>query len=241
MLAHHQYQAARTWRNQAFVNAYERLAETDDYKKNENNLRLIQVCVVTVSAAATGIVNAFAHVQRIGWPLAIMLAILVTGFVEKFYFTLRHGLTTTYKAGKQRLYAMICYRAIQATMILNAALLCAYIVGFSVPPWLMFWNHWSIACHFALALIGVAAVRDADAVVENRMLELKAETARQDIITARKTSAIGNPIVLIFAKLRGFVDAVSLAVRLLFRGGGFARDYIRQIDAIAETQYQYLN
>src|SRR5262245_39725899 len=81
--------------------------------------------------------------------------------------------------------------------------------------WLMFWNHWSIACHFALALIGVAAVRDADAVVENRMLELKASTARQDIITARKTSAIGNPLVLIFAKLRGFVDAISLAVRLL--------------------------
>jgi hypothetical protein len=29
------------------------------------------------------------------------------------------------------------------------------------------------------------------------MLELKAETARQDIITARKTSAIGNPLVLL--------------------------------------------
>src|SRR5262245_30007766 len=170
MLAHHQYQAARNRLNNAFDNAYERLAETDDYKKNENNLRLIQVCVVTVSAAATGIVNAFAHVQRIGWPLAIVLAILVTGFVEKFYFTLRHGLTTTYKAGKQRIYASLCYRAIQVTMVLNAALLTAYIVGFSVPPWLMFWNHWSIACHFALALIGVAAVRDADAVVENRML-----------------------------------------------------------------------
>ena len=240
-LAHHQYLHARDRLNSAMDNVYERLATTDDYKRNNNNLRLIQICVVTVSAGATGVVNAFAHVQRIGWGLAVVLAILVTGFVEKFYFTLRHGLTTTYKAGKQRLYASICYRAIQLTMVLNAALLTAYIVGFEVPPLLMFWNHWSIACHFALALIGVAAVRDADAVVENRMLELKAETARQDIITARKTRAIGNPIVLIFAKLRGFLNAVSLAVRLLFRGGGFAKDYLHRIDAIAETQYQHLN
>jgi hypothetical protein len=126
-------------------------------------------------------------------------------------------------------------------MVLNAALLCAWIVGVEIPPWLMFWNHWSIACHFALALIGVAAVRDADAVVENRMLELKAETARQDIITARKTSAIGNPLVLLFAKLRGFIDAISLAVRLLFRGGGFAKDYVNQIETIAQTQYSHLN
>jgi hypothetical protein len=87
----------------------------------------------------------------------------------------------------------------------------------------------------------VAAVRDADAAVENRMLELKAETARQDIITARKTSAIGNPLVLIFAKLRGLVDAVSLAFRLLFRGDGFAREYVEQIDTIARTQYAHLD
>jgi hypothetical protein len=86
-----------------------------------------------------------------------------------------------------------------------------------------------------------AAVRDADAVVENRMLELKAETARQDIITARKTSAIGNPLVLIFAKLRGFMEAISLAVRLLFRGGGFAREYVEQIDTIARTQHAHLD
>jgi hypothetical protein len=38
---------------------------------------------------------------------------------------------------------------------------------------------------------------------ENRMLELKAEPARHDLITARKTTAIGSPLVLIFAKLRG--------------------------------------
>src|SRR5262249_56209906 len=100
---------------------------------------------------------------------------------------------------------------------------------------------WSMGWRVGVAWMGGAGVGEGDAVVENRMLELKAETARQDIITARKTSAIGNPLVLIFAKLRGFVDAISLAVRLLFRGGGFAKDYIHQIDAIAETQYQHLN
>jgi hypothetical protein len=44
-----------------------------------------------------------------------------------------------------------------------------------------------------------------------------------------------------FAKLRGFVDAISLAVRLLFRGGSFAREYVEQIDTIARTQYAHLD
>jgi hypothetical protein len=241
MLAHHQYQAARDRIIGAADNAYQRLAETDDYKRNENNLKLIQICVVTVSAVATGFVNAFAHLERLGWLWASLLALLVTGFVEKFYFTLRHGLTTTYKSGKQRLFAWAWYRILQATMVLNATLLCAYIVGFEPPPWLLFYNHYSIAVHFCAALIGVSAVRDSDAVVENRMLELKAETARQDLITARKTAAIGSPLVLVFAKLRGFFDSVSLSFRLLFRGGGFARDYAEQIEVIARTQYGHLD
>jgi len=123
MLAHHQYQAARNRLVGAADNAYERLATTDDYKKNENDLTLIQWCVVTVPAIATGFVNAFAHVERLGWALASLLALLVVAFVEKFYFTLRHGLTTTYKSGKQRLYAAVWYRILQATMVLNATLL----------------------------------------------------------------------------------------------------------------------
>lgn len=44
---------------------------------------------------------------------------LLTGFVERFYFTLRHGLTTLYSAYKQRLAAQLCYRTIQVTMILS--------------------------------------------------------------------------------------------------------------------------
>jgi hypothetical protein len=241
MLAHHQYQAARSRLNSALDNAYERLANTSDYQKNENNLKLIQVCVVTISAIATGFVNSLAHVERLGWPVAIGLALLVTGFVEKFYFTLRHGLTTVYKNGKQRLYASIWYRLLQATMVLNATLLGLWIVGIEPPAWLLFYNHYSIGIHFAAALIGVSAVRDSDAVIENRMLELKAETARQDLITARKTAAIGNPLVLIFAKLRGFFDAVSLSFRLLFQGGGFAKSYVEQIETIAKTQYAHLD
>jgi hypothetical protein len=241
MLAHHRYQAARDRVIGAIDNAYDRLAATDDYKRNANNLKVIQVCVVTVSAAATGIVNSIAHVSRLGWPLAILLAAAVTGFVEGFYFVLRHGLTAVYKSGKQRLYAMICYRAIQATMILNLALLCSYIVGFSVPPWLNLWNHWSIVCHFTLALIGVSLVRDSDSVVANRMLELKAETARQDLITSRRAAAIGSPVVLVFANLRGFFDSISIAFRLLFRGGGFAKSYIEQVETIAKTQYSHLD
>jgi hypothetical protein len=116
-----------------------------------------------------------------------------------------------------------------------------WIVGFEPPPWLLFYNHYSIAIHFAAALIGVSAVRDSDAVVENRMLELKAETARQDLVTARKTAAIGSPLVLVFAKLRGFLDSISLSFRLLFRGGGFARGYVDQIETIAKTQYAHLD
>jgi hypothetical protein len=44
---------------------------------------------------------------------ASLLAILITGFVEKFYFALRHGLTTIYKSRKQRFFASLCCRVIR--------------------------------------------------------------------------------------------------------------------------------
>lgn len=223
------------------TNAYEQIASGDDYKKNDNHLRIIQAAVVTVSAAATGFVNAFAHVERLGWPLAILLALLIVAFVERFYFVLRHGLTTVYQAGKQRFYATLCYRAIQITMVLNACLLTAWIVGIEPPPALLWWNHWSIAAHFALALIGVQAVRDSDAVIENRMLELKAATARQDIITLRKAAAIGSPLALIAARLRGYIDAAVLSFRLLFSGGNFAKTFVDQINQVAAEQYGHID
>jgi hypothetical protein len=196
-------------------NAYERIAGSDDYRRNDNNLRLIQICVVTLSAFATGYVNAFAHQKRLGWVGAGVLALLIMGFVEKFYFTLRHGLVTTYKSGRQRLVATFCYRTIQATMILNAAVLCAWVAGVAMPGFLTLWNHWSITVHFALALLGVSAVRDADAVVEHRMRELKAKAAPQDILTIRKAAAAGNPLVFLAARLRGMLDGVALASKLL--------------------------
>ena len=64
---------------------------------------------------------------------------------------------------------------------------------------------------------------------------MKAATAAQDIITAQRTSAIGNPLVLITAWVRSFFDAVGLALRLLFRRGNFAKEYLSQIDAITPT------
>ena len=213
-------------------NAYQQIAGGTDYKKNVRDLRVIQWAVVTISAIATGFTNGFAHRDRIGDEASFGLAILIVLFVERFYFVLRHGLTSVYQAGKQRFYALLCYRGIQCTMILNGAILTAYIVGLEVPAWLQLWNHWSIAFHFALALVGVQAVRDSDSVVENHILELKGATAAQDIITAQRTAAVGNPIVLIFAKVRGFFDAIGLALRLLFRSGSFAKEYLEQIDAI---------
>src|SRR6266511_4777221 len=223
------------------ANAYERLAGTNDYTKNERRLKLIQICTVTLSAAATGYVNAFAHAQRLGVPLSFVLAVLVTGFVEGFFFTLRHGLTTTYKSGSQRLYAQIWYRVLQATMVLNVTLLGLWIFGLEPPEWLLFYNHYSIAIHFCAALIGVSMIRDADAVVRNRILELRAETGRQDLITARKSAAIGSSLALIAAKTRGFLDAVSLSLRILFSRSGFAREYMRQINDVAKDQYAYLD
>jgi hypothetical protein len=53
------------------------------------------------------------------------------------------------------------------------------------------------------------------AVATHRRLELKAEAARQDLITLRKATMLGNPLVLFAAKLRGFLDGMRLARELL--------------------------
>ncbi len=196
-------------------NIYDRIAGSDDYERNQSSLRLIQVCVITISACATGFVNAFAHRERLGWVGASVLAILIMGFVEKFYFALRHGLTTIYKSRKQRFFASLCCRVIQITMILNAGILCAWVSGSTLPGPLRLWNQFSIAIHFSLALIGVSAVRNADAVVEDRIRKLKAEAVQEDILTTRRAAINDNPLVLTAARIRGFLDGVSLAVNLL--------------------------
>jgi hypothetical protein len=139
------------------------------------------------------------------------------------------------------MYAAFWYNVLKATMVLNVAILGLWIIGIEAPPWLLLYNHYVLAVHFAAALFGVSMVRDADPVVRNRILELRAETARQDLITARRVSAIGSPLVLIFAKLRGILDSLSIACRVMFRGGGFAKSYVEQIDVISKTQYAHLD
>lgn len=212
-----------------FKNAYERIAGSDDYARNQSSLRLIQICVITVSACATGFVNAFAHRERLGWVGASILAILITGYVEKFYFALRHGLTTIYRTRKQRFLAGLCYKVIQLTMILNAGILCVWVTGSALPESLRLYNQFSIAVHFSLALIGVSAVRDADAVVEDRIRKLKAEAMQEDILTIRSAAVTDNPIVLVSAKLRGFLDGVSLAIHLLRDKPDLSAHNVKQI------------
>ena len=206
------------------TNVYHRIAGDDHYRRNQGRLGLIQFCVITLSASATGIVNAFAHVDRMGYVGAIALALLIMSFVEVFYFTLRHGLATVYK-GMQRLAASVCYRTIQVTMVLNATVLCAWVVGEETPPLLTAWNRWSIAIHFTLALVGVSAVRDSDPVIANTILELKAETAREDLVTIRKAAALGNPLVMMAAKIRGLIDGIRLAQLILSDNSKSSSDF----------------
>src|SRR5262249_15528549 len=86
------------------------------------------------------------------------------------------------------------------------------------------------------------AVRDSDAVVENRMLELKAATGRQDIITLRKSAAIGSPVTLMSAWIRGQLDALALSFRVLFgRGGSSSKQYMEQINQIERDQFGHLD
>src|SRR5215510_4148561 len=110
-----------------------------------------------MSAVATGFVNAFAHRERLGWIGATLLAALIMGFVEKFYFTLRHGLVTIYRSRRQRFAATVSCRVIQITMALNATVLCAWVVGIALPWYLQLWFRYSIAIHFVLGLVGVSA------------------------------------------------------------------------------------
>ena len=78
-------------------NAYQQIAGGNDYRKNTRDLRVIQWAVVTISAVATGFTNGYAHRDRIGDEASFFLALLIVAFVERFYFVLRHGLTSVTK------------------------------------------------------------------------------------------------------------------------------------------------
>ncbi|HEX5080635.1 MAG TPA: hypothetical protein VFY40_01220 [Blastocatellia bacterium] len=58
-------------------------------------------------------------------------------------------------------------------------------------------------------------MRDSDAVVEDHIRKLKAEGAQEDILTIRRAAINDNPLVLAAARLRGFLDGMSLAANLL--------------------------
>ena len=53
------------------------------------------------------------------------------------------------------------------------------------------------------------------AVVEDRIRKLKAEAVQEDILTTRRAAINDNPLVLAAARLRGFLDGMSLAANLL--------------------------
>lgn len=222
------------------ANIYDRIAGGNDYQRNENSLGQIQFCVITLSAVATGGVNAFAHQERIGWIGASVLALLILGFVEKFYFTLRHGLMTVYKSRKQRFAAGFCYRTLQISMTLNAMILCAWVTGIALPGLLKLWNHWALSIHFGLALVGVSAVRDYDMIAENRIREMKAEAAEQDILAIRRAAAGNHPLLLFAAWLRGWLDGMRMAFQLL-RGDQdkprFSGDFLPERTDDSQTLY----
>jgi hypothetical protein len=171
--------------------------------------------VILKSAISTGCVNAFAHRERLGWIGASLLAVLIMGFVEKFYFTLRHGLMTVYRSRKQRFVARLSYRLIQLTLILNATILCTWVTGMAMPDLLSIYNRHSIAVHFALALLGVAAVRDYDSKAETRIREMKADASEYDLLTIRRSAASNHMLLLVAARLRGWLDGISLAFQML--------------------------
>jgi hypothetical protein len=100
---------------------------------------------------------------------------------------------------------------------------------------------WSITLHFTLALLGVAAVRDSKPVVAHKILELKAETAKQDLITIRKAAMLGNPLALFAAKLRGLLDGAKLARELLDGKVDIPAGYAMQIDEITRGRLDQIN
>jgi hypothetical protein len=104
-----------------------------------------------------------------------------------------------------------------------------WVVGAELPELLRLWNRWSIAVHFGLALVGVSAVRDADAVVEHRIRKLKAEAIQEDIATIRRAAINDNPLVIAAAKVRGIMDGINLAIQLIRDKSEFLINDVKQI------------
>ncbi len=219
------------------ANAYDTLASSDSYRRVSGRLKLIDLCAATLAAISTAYANGYSHTARIGMAGATVLALLAFAIVEFSTFTLEDGLRETFKGGTQRLLANLTYWAIRATMVANGALLSCFIAGVTPPAQLRFWSHWSFAFHLAVGLVLIPLIRNADPVTAHRMLELKAETAHADLVTTRKSAAIGNPVVLASARVRGFFDALALAWSLLWQKNGFAAKYAAEVDKLRFQQF----
>jgi hypothetical protein len=69
------------------------------------------------------------------------------------------------------------------------------------------------------------------AVAESRIRELKADAAREDIVTIRRAAVGDNPFLLLAAKLRGWLDGVNLALKLLRDKPEFSAGDVKPDDA----------
>jgi hypothetical protein len=224
-----------------FRNAYERLSQTPEYKKVDWRLKWIGWSVAIISGASTAYANGYSHAPVIGHLWAIVLGVLTLAIVEGALFTLEAGLRSTFKGGTQRTLAWVGKWTIKLTMIGNAAYLCCVIGGVLPPPWLHSWNRWSFAVHFAIGLILVPMIRDSDPVVLHRMLELRSETAQEDQIIARMAAALASPFTMFAARMRGFLDGLTLGFRLLRNKEGFSPDkYIQNSNQIAAGRYKFV-
>jgi hypothetical protein len=219
------------------TDTYSTLASSDSYRRVSGRLKLIDLCAATLAAISTAYANGFSHTARIGITGAVVLALLTFAIVEFSTFTLEDGLRETFKGGTQRLLANLTYWAIRATMIANGALLSCFIAGVTPPAQLRFWSHWSFAFHLGVGLVLIPLIRNSDPVTAHRMLTLKAETAHADLVTTRKSAAIGNPVVLAAARVRGFFDALALAWSLLWQRSGFAAKYAAEVNRLRREQF----
>lgn len=224
-----------------FKNSYEKLAASPDYKKVEWMLRLIKWSVYVLSGVSTAFVNGLSHASVIGlWP-AIGLGVLTFAIVELSLIAIEKGLQTCFKGGSQRTWAWLTKILLKATMVCNAGWVAWHINGGSPPYWLDFWAHWSFVVHFGAGLILVPIIHDADPVVQNRMLELRAETSQTDQIILRLSAAIGSPFALMGAKLRGALDGLALGWNLLWNKEGFdGQKYIANLNSESRKNFAYV-
>jgi hypothetical protein len=220
---------------------YQALAQSDTYKSVDGRLKLISWSVATISAAATAYGNGLSHRNTIGLFWAVTLGILTLLIVEFSLYTLEQGLRSTFKGGTQRSLAWFSKWIIKGTMIGNAMYLCCKIAAVAPPDWLLFWNRWSFAIHFAIGLIMIPMIRDSDPVIANQMLTLRAETAQEDLVIARLAGALSSPFAMFGTRLRGWFDGVKLGFRLACNRQGFSpATYVTNLNTLAKSQFGHI-